>query len=532
MDPRIRYCVELDQIKNIPAPNRIRTETRFFLLKEFSDLVEPRGKQLLGRQYRKKPSMQAYCQDKGISLTSLFRWQREYCCFGIVGLIPRFGNRGVSRGEKHKQPHIKAIIDIDPLRPLRCLHQLLTVINTSPGIPPERAKQATSYLERTLPLLKRQTWLTIPRSLTAEEQQELAAGRAGTHKNQRDKALALLMISEGCTMEEVAIAAGRSPGTIYRWLRLFRAKGLAFIKTRVNEAGRAALWHERTLRVIAILHEAPRFYGINRPSWTVDAIRQVYRIKHGEGLSTGALRSVLQGAGYSWKHARKVLTSPDPDYREKLGRIIDALHGLQPAEAFFFIDEAGPWRVKMYGGKALVAKGEARIIPEVQSIKGTVYLIAALEAQTNQVVWQFTGGKSAAALVSLLKAIRLEYGQCPRICLTWDALSSHSAWEVNHWIAEANANRQAGDGPLIEVYPLPSSAQFLNLVESTFSSLRRAVIHNSDYASKEEMQAAISRYFEERNTYFREHPKRAGNKIWDRETLKIDELPGGLFRRM
>ena len=64
---------------------------------------------------------------------------------------------------------------------------------------------------------------------------------------------------------------------------------------------------------------------------------------------------------------------------------------------------------------------------------------------------------------------------------------------------------------------LPAGAQFLNVVEAVFSGMARAILHNSDYSSVGEAKEAIDRYFTERNAYFREHPRRAGNKIWGNE---------------
>jgi hypothetical protein len=69
----------------------------------------------------------------------------------------------------------------------------------------------------------------------------------------------------------------------------------------------------------------------------------------------------------------------------------------------------------------------------------------------------------------------------------------------------------------IDVAPLPAGSQFLNVVESVFSGMARAIIHNSDYASVEEAKHAIDRYFSERNEFFRAHPRRAGKKIWGQE---------------
>jgi hypothetical protein len=74
--------------------------------------------------------------------------------------------------------------------------------------------------------------------------------------------------------------------------------------------------------------------------------------------------------------------------------------------------------------------------------------------------------------------------------------------------------------PRVELAPLPSSAQFLNVIESVFSGMAKAIIHNSDYRSVEECMRAIDRYFIERNQHFKDNPRRAGDKIWGKELVK------------
>ena len=56
--------------------------------------------------------------------------------------------------------------------------------------------------------------------------------------------------------------------------------------------------------------------------------------------------------------------------------------------------------------------------------------------------------------------------------------------------------------------------------------MARAIIHSSDYASVDEAKTAIDRYFDERNRHFREHPRRAGNKIWGKERVPAVFSPG------
>jgi len=66
---------------------------------------------------------------------------------------------------------------------------------------------------------------------------------------------------------------------------------------------------------------------------------------------------------------------------------------------------------------------------------------------------------------------------------------------------------------------LPAGAQFLNVIESIFSGMAKAIIHNSDYSSPEAAKDAIDRYFKERNDHFVRCPKRAGRKIWGQERV-------------
>jgi hypothetical protein len=93
---------------------------------------------------------------------------------------------------------------------------------------------------------------------------------------------------------------------------------------------------------------------------------------------------------------------------------------------------------------------------------------------------------------------------------------------VRKKVAEVNNHeyRKTNNTPFVELAPLPSSAQFLNVIESVFSGMAKAIIHNSNYQSVNECKNAIDQYFDERNRAFIENPKRAGKKIWGKEVVK------------
>jgi hypothetical protein len=61
-----------------------------------------------------------------------------------------------------------------------------------------------------------------------------------------------------------------------------------------------------------------------------------------------------------------MVTSNDPAYREKLARITLILSNLQPNEAFFSIDEYGPFAIKTKPGRMLVPPGIQPTVPQSQ----------------------------------------------------------------------------------------------------------------------------------------------------------------------
>jgi hypothetical protein len=121
----------------------------------------------------------------------------------------------------------------------------------------------------------------------------------------------------------------------------------------------------------------------------------------------------------------------------------------------------------------------------------------------------------------LLEILVLKYADQACIYFSWDAASWHASKRFISRVDEINSTpyRATHNIPFVKLAPLPSCAQFLNVIELVFSGMARAIIHNSDYQSVQECIIAIDRYFAERNQHFKDDPKRAGNKIWGRERV-------------
>ena len=310
--------------------------------------------------------------------------------------------------------------------------------------------------------------------------------------------------------------------TAAKWLRRFQKEGSQGLLDRSSRPHRMPRQlsadrsdEECRALLISVLHRPPSDFGINRSSWRTVDLHRVAKM-HGTPLSGARMRRVIKSTGFKWRKARIVLTSTDPEYTQKVHVIKGILAGLKTDEAFFSIDEYGPFSIKKKGGKKRVAPGESYLVPQWQKSKGWLILTAALELSTNQVTHFYSLKKNTDEMIKMTDFLRTQYAHLRRIYLSWDSASWHVSRKLKLHLGELN-RKAADEYPSVQIAPLPAGAQFLNVIESVFSGMARAIIHNSDYKSAESAKRAINRYFQARNSYFRAEPSRAGKKIWQSE---------------
>lgn len=343
----------------------------------------------------------------------------------------------------------------------------------------------------------------------------------GTAVLQRRRAMVLLAHWLGVRQSSLCNLIGLSPITWRRCLRKHAEGGVDGLFARRRNSRSKINDIELKTTVFDILHRPPSQFGINRTTWKLADLRKVLAQK-GQAASEEVLSTIVKSSGYKWRKARVVLTSNDSEFSAKLDRIQWILSNLAPDEAFFSIDEFGPFAIKDQPGRSLTAPGERRLVQQWQKSRGTVLLTAAIELASNQVTHVYSEKKNTAEMIRMMKVLTEKYRDRQCIYLSWDAASWHLSKELNEAIRDHNSRL---GGPTVIVAPLPARAQFLNVIESVFSGMARAIIHNSNYQSPAEAKAAIDRYFEERNAHFEANPRRAGNKIWGKERVPAEFSP-------
>ncbi|MCR8559275.1 IS630 family transposase [Mucilaginibacter sp. BJC16-A38] len=332
-------------------------------------------------------------------------------------------------------------------------------------------------------------------------------------------AKSLEMALQGASRKEIIDKVETIYKTLNQWMAGYKAKGMKAFETapHVKRKDYIPIIKERKERLFKLIHETPKLYGLNRTSWSVRALTLVYNKLYAPAVSYMQISRCVTQMGYRYKKTRQMLTSPDPKFREKIKKIQSILQTLKPNEKFFSIDEYGGVSIKIKGGRTLKHENESPdVVPEKQKAKGFLICTAALELSTNQVTHFFSAKKNTFEMIKLIDVLLDQYADQETLYLCWDAVSWHNSRILKNYIEDHNKIKK----PEIKLAPLPACTQFLNVIESVFAGLARAVIHNSDYASVDECKHAISRHFEARNQHFKTNPKRAGRKIWGKEIVR------------
>jgi transposase len=156
-------------------------------------------------------------------------------------------------------------------------------------------------------------------SLTSSQRRRLQRQLHHTHDARLyRRTLAILEVSRGQPVAQVAQSLGVTRRSIYYWIEHYRE---AFDPTALvddDRPGRPSLWTEdltALLRTLLVDH-APDQLGYSAVEWTAALLQEHLEHCTGQRLSETTIRRELHGLGYVWKRSRYAL-APDPEWEKK-----------------------------------------------------------------------------------------------------------------------------------------------------------------------------------------------------------------------
>ena len=260
---------------------------------------------------------------------------------------------------------------------------------------------------------------------------------AGRSAMDRKRILSALAHRRGFTTCAIERHLGLSRNTVHRNVAKYAAGGIDALlgrKPRSLKADDQSL----TGALFGLLHEPPSLSGFNRATWRMDDLQETLARK-GFSVCKDVIRQAVRKAGYKWRSAKVVLTSTDPEYREKLEHVQSVLANLRADDRFFSIDEYGPFAVKAKPGRVLAAPGEHPSVPQWQKSKGWLIATAALELSRNQVTHFYSRAKNTTEMIKMANRLLEEYSDARTLYLSWDAASWHLSKELLACVDEQNS---------------------------------------------------------------------------------------------
>jgi transposase len=153
------------------------------------------------------------------------------------------------------------------------------------------------------------------------ELERLLALRIESRQYQR--ALTLLLIDEGSSVEEIAEQLRVSRQTVYNWIERFEQRRELSPIERVLDATRSGRPVTASGVIDPLIDEIidddPRDYGYNSTVWTADLLRQYLSKHHKVDVGMRSIGYALSRLRIRWKRPRHVLARQELFWRQAKG---------------------------------------------------------------------------------------------------------------------------------------------------------------------------------------------------------------------
>jgi transposase len=322
-----------------------------------------------------------------------------------------------------------------------------------------------------------------PLVISSDERESLnALLRAGTTEQRLVmRARIVLAAADGIANERIATAVGVHKMTVLLWRGRFERERMAGLAD-APRPGREPIYDRAARdRVIALTLEPPTS-GTTHWSLRAMAART--------GISVTTILRIWTEAGLKPHRVETFKFSTDPELEAKIRDVV-GLYLAPPKRAIVLsVDEKTQIQALDRTAPMLPMKpGQVERHTHDYKRNGTTHLFAALEVATGKVTTQTRARHTAADFLAFLAQIERAYPE-GELHVVLDNVSSHKTPDVQKWL-QAN--------PRIRFHFTPTSASWMNQIETWFGILSRQAIRRGSFRSVKELIAMIAAFTDQWN---------------------------------
>lgn len=296
------------------------------------------------------------------------------------------------------------------------------------------------------------------------------------------RARIVLLCGDGKTVEEVSATTRTSTKAVYKWRNRFKESGLEGLYDLPRSGQPRKLTEDKVKEVLKLTveripHEATH--------WSVRLMAKY------ASITTWQVRQIWEAADLKPHRLKNFKISNDPRFAEKVVDVV-GLYMNPPDNAIVLsVDEKTQIQALDRTQPMLPLKpGQIERRTHDYKRNGTMNLYAAFDILTGEVMGRVTKRHRAKEFLDFLRQIERSTPKGLDLHLILDNSSTHKTAEVQKWLE---------DHPRIKTHFTPTSASWLNAVESWFSQLERRSIYRGVFSSVEELRNEIHRFIEVHN---------------------------------
>jgi transposase len=277
-------------------------------------------------------------------------------------------------------------------------------------------------------------------------------------------------------IDRIADETGVAPMTVRLWRRRYAERGLAGLVDEPRPGRPAVYSRAQRERVIARTLEPPP-EGLTH--WSAA------RLAKEVGMSETTVWRIWQGAGLKPHRVETFKWSTDPALEAKVRDVV-GLYLDPPAGAVVLsVDEKTQIQALDRTQPLLPLRpGQVERHTHDYTRHGTTCLFAALEVDTGHVTTDHRARHTGADFLAFMKHVARAYPE-GELHVVLDNVSTHTTPDVRAWLARH---------PRITFHFTPTSASWMNQVETWFGILTRQAIRRGSFGSVKELVAMIDAF--------------------------------------
>ena len=308
--------------------------------------------------------------------------------------------------------------------------------------------------------------------------------RPTTPSGQTRRARILLSLDGGCSPTETARLLHISRATVHLWHRCYRAEGLGGLVDRPR-SGRPTVLERRTVERILLL--TTERVPVEATHWSTRLMARY------AGVTQWQVRQVWRAADLKPHRLKTFKLSRDPQFAEKVIDVV-GLYLNPPDNALVLSVDEKTQIQALDRTHPMLPLRPGQVARRTHDYKrhGTTNLYAAFNVATGEVLGRVTRRHRATEFRQFLAQIQRATPPDLALHLIVDNSSTHTTEAIRDFLAAH---------PRFHLHFTPTSASWLNAVETWFGQLERRALRRGVFTSVTELREEIRRFIEAHNMH-------------------------------